>query len=511
MRRVNAPMLVTLAVALIVLVALALGGPPVAEVPARVSAASGEGAERAEVAVARPIVVEARVVPARVSELSAPLTGIVVAEVFVDEGDTVAQGEPLLRLDTRGLLLEVAEARAALSRTQANYDRLSAGATSAEIAAAQAELAEAQAQLQQAQGRVTSADVAAASANLEQARARLRELEAGPQPAAVSRERASVEQTRGALEQARAQLSAAKEEARRLMEERANDLRAAQVTLGRAREERQRNSGDDAAGRLAADALARAELELANAESALERARVEYEARRQDEIAGLAEAEARVAEAQATLDMLVGGSRPGELASARAQVVAAEAELARLGGGQRDGEVSAAVAAVAQAQARLDGLTIGPLEADLAQALATIEESEVRLRQAELRLEQATLTAPIAGTVAAIEVTPGELPEGREVIVTLADTSAWWVEARALTDLEVVRVRAGDPVTISAYAVPGLSVAGRVARIEQIGRGEGDQARYTALIEPEGWDARLRWNMLTQVTIQTGRDGMAGE
>ncbi|MCS6882534.1 MAG: biotin/lipoyl-binding protein [Oscillochloridaceae bacterium] len=508
MRRLVRPVLVIVAVALIALAAYLLGGqaaigtPPVTVGPAPTATAvpvSSRPPSVAQAAAPNQLVVEGLVAPVQSVQLSAPLAGIPVVEVLVREGDTVNVGDPLLRLDSRDLDLEVAEARAALSRVQAEYDRLAAGSSPAQIAEAEAQVAEARARQAQIAGQVTPADIEAARAAVEQARARLRQLEAGPRDAEVRKARAEVERARANLEQQRATLSARKEEARRLMEERANDLRNAQVTYSAAYAERQRNSGDDAQGQAAAEALARAELVMANAESALERAKVEYEARRQDEIAGLAAAEASVAAAQANLDLLLAGPQSAELASARAALVEAEARLARLTGGERAGALAAAGAGVAQAQARLQDLLTAP--STLALARAAVVESQVRLQQAELRLAQATLSAPIAGTVVAVKVVPGETPGGRDPVIVLADLSAWRVEVRALTDLEIVRVREGDQVSITSFALPDLALTGRVERIQFLSRSEQGQTHYTAVIAPDTWDDRLRWGMTVQVTF----------
>jgi multidrug efflux pump subunit AcrA (membrane-fusion protein) len=51
------------------------------------------------------------------------MNGVPIAEVLVREGDTVAKGAPLVRLDTRGLQLEVDAARAGLAQTHAAAQR----------------------------------------------------------------------------------------------------------------------------------------------------------------------------------------------------------------------------------------------------------------------------------------------------------------------------------------------------------------------------------------------------
>lgn len=66
-----------------------------------------------------------------------------VAEVLVNEGDTVNQGTPLVRLDTRDLELRVQEAQAALTNAQAMYERLR---LEADVTRLQAELETARSQ-----------------------------------------------------------------------------------------------------------------------------------------------------------------------------------------------------------------------------------------------------------------------------------------------------------------------------------------------------------------------------
>lgn len=491
--------------------AYALGAPSLA--PAQQpSTATPTAAAQALARPGQPVVVEARVAPVRSVELTFPMNGVPIAEVLVREGDTVAQGAPLVRLDARDLQLEIEEARAGLAQTRAAYDQLLASVPPAEVAEAKARLTQAQAQLAQVEGQVTPQDLAAAQARREEARTRLADLAAGPQKAEIDQAQSALAEAKSDLDQQRAELSAAKEQARRLMEERANDLRAAQAAYTSARQNREQ-AGDGADDRTRAldEAVETARLDMDNAQSALDRAKVEYDATRNAEIAGVAEGEAKVAAAQARLDQLLVGAKPGDLAGARAEVAAAEAELARLQGATRAGELSEAAATVSEARAHLEGLTAKPEEAGLAQALAAIQQSEVNLKRAELALERATLSAPLAGVIAAVNVAPGESTDTHEIAVVLADTSAWQIETRDLDDLSVVRVREGDPATISFFAVPGLQLAGKVARIKPLGTDEQSKVLYTVVIAPERWDDRLRWNMSAQVTITPPKAVVSGQ
>ncbi len=140
-------------------------------------ATGGEPTSTPEAGEAIPPVVSATgvVEPASTSTLSFA-TGGIVAEVMVQEGDTVEEGQILARLDTTVLDARVAEAEAALAIAQANLDRTKAGARPEEIEQARHDLAAATAQVAQAAARrdeilagATEAEIAQAEVDLQSA------------------------------------------------------------------------------------------------------------------------------------------------------------------------------------------------------------------------------------------------------------------------------------------------------------------------------------------------------
>ncbi len=73
-----------------------------------------------------------------------------LAEVLLDEGDTVAQGQALALLDDQPYREELAVARAQVARARAQLDRLEAGFRPQEVRQARARVAEAEASLENA-------------------------------------------------------------------------------------------------------------------------------------------------------------------------------------------------------------------------------------------------------------------------------------------------------------------------------------------------------------------------
>ncbi|MFQ3662668.1 MAG: biotin/lipoyl-binding protein [Chloroflexaceae bacterium] len=447
------------------------------------------------------VIAEGKVVPASSVSLSFETSGT-VAEILIKEGDTVEAGAPLARLDTRDLSLRVEQAQVSLEQAQADYDRLLEGATPEQIAAVEAEIARARGQLQATAGSVTPADIAAARAELESARARLAELQAGPRAPDVASAQAAVDQARIGLQQQRDALAQARITAELNLEQAANALRNAQDEYSRVywqNREREKQPGE--LPQEFRDREAAAQRAVENGETALAQARLTLEQARQAEITGIQAAEAAVRDAEARYARLVSPAEADAIAAARSQIAAAEARLARLSGAERAGNVAAAEAGVRNAEARLAELQADPTDATLSAAAARVRGAEVALKQARLALERATLDAPIAGTVAELNLKIGEVAGPTAPAVVLADLRNWQIETEDLTELSVVQIREGDPVRITFDALPGFELPGAVAQIKPLGRNRQGDIVYTVVVKPGSWDERLRWNMTASVAI----------
>jgi ABC-type dipeptide/oligopeptide/nickel transport system ATPase component len=90
-------------------------------------------------------------------------------------------------------------------------------------------------------------------------------------------------------------------------------------------------------------------------------------------------------------------AREEDIAAARAQVERAW------------GQVAASRAQVEQAQAQLELLLAGARAEDIAVARASVEEAEAALAQARSNLQDATLVAPFAAIVAAVNIEVGQM------------------------------------------------------------------------------------------------------
>jgi HlyD family secretion protein len=173
-----------------------------APIPATPTPMSGTAAEPA---TPDRVSAEGVVVPAREATLAFRLSAR-VAEVLVAEGDEVAAGQPLLRLESDELRAAAAQAEAGVAQALAAIAQAEAGMDVAEAARARAEAAvdEAAAGLALAQEAEPDEPTTASDAQLAQAEARVAQAEAGEDQAVAQAAAAA-----GALSLAQAGLEAA--------------------------------------------------------------------------------------------------------------------------------------------------------------------------------------------------------------------------------------------------------------------------------------------------------------
>jgi HlyD family secretion protein len=454
------------------------------------------------------VVADAKVLPLSDVALSFERAGT-LAELLVDEGDMVEAGQALARLDSAGLLLQVEQAQVSLERARASYNRAAAGADPEAVAVADAAIAAAQASQAQAGAAVTGPDIAAAKARLDEARAALAELNNGPKGTERTQAQAAVDQSSANLQSRRDSLSAAKTSAELAVQTAANALRDRQLEYERVywdNRDMESKPGDLPDERV--DMEEKALRAVENAETALAQAQVGYEAARQAELEGVASAEAQLRDAQARLDQLVAPADADKVAAAQARIAAAQAELARLQGPARSTQLAAAAASVDQAAAQRAQVAAPPREVDLELARVEVEAAQVALAMAEHELSLATLKAPFAGTVAELSLEVGGLVSPGSPALVLADLSKWQIETEDLTELDVVKLREGDAVSVSFDALPGVALPGLIRQIKPIGGNRQGDIVYTAVIELAQADPRLRWNMTAVVTAES--DTVAG-
>lgn len=497
------------------LVACASGQPPAP--PAEPTAASASGA----------VVAEAKVVPARYAALSFLVAGT-LEQVLVREGDTVAAGDAIARLDADDARVNLARAEAQLKAAEARLQDLLDGPRAEDLAVAEVQLRQAQAQLTQVEQSVSAEDLRSAREQIAAAQAALARLKPGAAGADVRAAQAQFDQAQANLAVQRNQLSAAKTSAELQLRQAGDALVQAQIAYSAAKwhwEHVQAHGTDpispsvpdasqpgqprankltEAQKQQYRDAFVQAERTLHSAELAVQQAHVALGNAQQVEVDGLQAAEATLASARADLDRTRSSVLTEQLAQGQAQLAQAQAQLARLRGPQRDNQLAVAQAGVELAQASLAQLSATPQPSERGALEAQVESARAERDAARLALERTALKAPFAGTIAALELRPGELVGPSSVVAQLADTSQWSIETTDLTELDIARVGVGDRAELTFDALPGVRLAGRVASIRSYGEKLQGDVVYRAIIRLDAPDTRLRWNMTVAATIAPG-------
>lgn len=142
-----------------------------------------------------------------------------------------------------------------------------------------------------------------------------------------------------------------------------------------------------------------------------------------------------------------------------------------------------------------------PEEVSIAEARVSVIKSQLAL--AEAKREKLQLAAPFSGIIVNMTVKAGQTVNAGQAILTLADVSRWHIETEDLTELGVTRIKEGAKAVVKFDALPGETFDGKVIAIKNYGVVKKGDITYTAVIEIENTDPRLRWNMTSPITILT--------
>ena len=113
-----------------------------------------------------------KIVPVQTVNLSPKNSGV-LAQLLVDQGDSVEQGQIIARMDNSNLQAQLSKARANLAEVQAQLAEARAGSLPEEIAQSRARLDQAKAQLSQARTGNRPEEIAQSQAQVEAAKARV--------------------------------------------------------------------------------------------------------------------------------------------------------------------------------------------------------------------------------------------------------------------------------------------------------------------------------------------------
>jgi multidrug efflux pump subunit AcrA (membrane-fusion protein) len=167
-----------------------------------------------------------------------------------------------------------------------------------------------------------------------------------------------------------------------------------------------------------------------------------------------------------------------------------------------EARVAEAEANVAAAETQVRYMRrVGPGDEMLNAAIADVDAANAVLEQMKATLAQATLTAPISGTVVSVDTAPGETAVPGQVIIVIGDLADMRIETTDLSERDVAAVQVGQPANVFIEALGG-EFPGKVVDIARTSEEVGGDVVYKVTIaldeQPEG----LRWGMSADVSIE---------
>lgn len=199
-----------------------------------------------------------------------------------------------------------------------------------------------------------------------------------------------------------------------------------------------------------------------------------------------------------------------QLEQARNNLEAARLRYDRLIHGADQAQLSAAMQQIQDARARVEQVKQPARPFDIDQAQAERQKAEVQVKQAQRRLEQAVIVAPLDGTVSAVNVKEGEATGTAQTqpAVTLIDMTVLHIDV-TVDEIDVARLRPGQEVIVAMDALPDAQLKGKVDRIASAATTVSGVVSYAVRVVLEQADTALRPGMTANTSIVLDkRDGV---
>jgi HlyD family secretion protein len=445
-----------------------------------------------------------------------------IKTISVQPGDRVRAGQVLATESTTDLQAALDGAQASLVQAQANLASLQAGVGEAQRSAADAVVAAARAAADDASANrvvtVDSADsdVALADAGVQSAETNLtvaQEALAG----AKEQEAKTLAADQTALDNAQKALDAQKAT-------QATNLKVAQSQLEKAKDDlwAVQTNRDGTCGQGKGFACSAADASVGAAQTALDTAAAQLEQAQKQGAQQAVAAQASLDQAQAQLAS-DGAHGDAMVASAQGQIHQADDALrvarrtaantrarARVTDQTARSQADQTASALTSAQAAFRVAVATPAEASLAAARAQVDGARAAVESAQVNLDDATLRAPFAGTIASVSSAVGEWASGASGgssgggIIQILDLDHLSVVAQ-VNEADMAGVDVGNPVTFTINAFPGQTFAGKVTAVQPQGQSTQNVVTFGVTTAIDSTSAKLLPGMTANVVIATSR------
>jgi len=127
---------------------------------------------------------------------------------------------------------------------------------------------------------------------------------------------------------------------------------------------------------------------------------------------------------------------------------------------------------------------------------------EARLNAAKARVAAFEVDAPFDGVVTKLNAKTGSSINAGQTAVTIADMSSWTVVTTDVTEIDVVKLKEGQPVTVTLDAIPDVALKGKILSIGQdYSQNQGDIV-YKVTVILTDTNPAMRWGMTAAVKFE---------
>jgi HlyD family secretion protein len=158
-----------------------------------------------------------------------------------------------------------------------------------------------------------------------------------------------------------------------------------------------------------------------------------------------------------------------------------------------EADVAVAQARVDDAEREWERVKDGPSQDD-------IRAAQARVDAAQATLELARITAPFAGTLTMIDVKEGDSVTPGTPAFRLDDLSKLLVDVE-LSEVDINRVKLGQPVTLNFDAILDRDYTGEVTEIGQVGNSAQGVVNFPVVVELKDHDEAIKPGMTAAVNI----------
>ncbi len=131
---------------------------------------------------------------------------------------------------------------------------------------------------------------------------------------------------------------------------------------------------------------------------------------------------------------------------------------------------------------------------------------EAKLDAAKAGVASLLVLAPFDGTVADLGAKAGESVSQGSIAATVSDFSNWLVKTTDLTELEVVNIQEGQPVSVVLDAIPDVTLNGTVESISQTFAEKQGDVVYEVTVRLDDTHPDILWGMTAVVRFADLQD-----